>query len=120
VFADQFPRNGMMLDQRFGVRNGDTSAVSRGGGGGFTGIFEIVAEDKAGVVVVEQETLLRAERRLLPLAAPCCPLLPLAAPCCPQGNRANKSTPKETCQVVVVPTGNLATDAQGIFLAGRF
>ena len=37
-----------------------------------------------------------------------------------QGNRAKKSTPNETCQVVVVPTGNLATDAQGIFLAGRF
>jgi len=37
-----------------------------------------------------------------------------------QGNRAKKSTPNETCQVVVVPTGNLAADAQGIFLSGRF
>jgi hypothetical protein len=35
-----------------------------------------------------------------------------------QGNRAKKSAPNETCQVVVVPTGNLAADAQGIFLAG--
>jgi hypothetical protein len=31
-------------------RNGDTGAVSRGGGGGFTGIFEIVAAGEAGVV----------------------------------------------------------------------
>jgi hypothetical protein len=50
LFADQFQRNGVILDQRFGVRNGDTGAVSRGRGSGFTGIFEIVAAAKAGVV----------------------------------------------------------------------
>jgi hypothetical protein len=31
VFTDQFQRNGVILGQRFGVRNGDTGAVSRGG-----------------------------------------------------------------------------------------
>jgi len=50
VSADQFKRNGAILDQRFGVRNGDTGAVSRGAAAGFNGIFEIVAADKAGVV----------------------------------------------------------------------
>jgi hypothetical protein len=37
-----------------------------------------------------------------------------------QGNRVKKSTRNETCQVVVIPSGDLAADAQGIFLAGRF
>jgi hypothetical protein len=37
-----------------------------------------------------------------------------------QGNRVKKSTPNETCQVVVVPRGDLSADAQGILLAGRF
>ena len=47
---DQFQRNGVILDQRFGVWNDDTGAVSRGGERGhFTGIFEIVAADKARV-----------------------------------------------------------------------
>jgi hypothetical protein len=38
----------------------------------------------------------------------------------PQGNRVKKSTPNETCQVVVIPGGDLSADAQRIFLAGRF
>src|SRR5215813_4839171 len=37
-----------------------------------------------------------------------------------QGNRVKKSMRNESCQVVVIPTGDLAADAQGIFLAGRF
>jgi hypothetical protein len=37
-----------------------------------------------------------------------------------QGNRVKKSICNETCEVVVIPTGDLAADAQGIFLAGRF
>ncbi len=37
-----------------------------------------------------------------------------------QGNRVKKSTPNETCQVIVIPSGDLAADAQGIFVAGRF
>jgi hypothetical protein len=28
MFADQFQRDGVILGQRFGVRNGDTGAVS--------------------------------------------------------------------------------------------
>jgi hypothetical protein len=36
VFEDRFQRNGVILDQRHGVRNGDTAAVSRGGAAGFT------------------------------------------------------------------------------------
>jgi hypothetical protein len=31
-----------------------------------------------------------------------------------------KSIRNETCQIVVIPTGDLAADAQGNFLAGRF
>ena len=45
---DQFQRNGVILDQRSGVWNDDTGAVSRGGAGGFTGIFEIVAHSRDG------------------------------------------------------------------------
>jgi hypothetical protein len=37
-----------------------------------------------------------------------------------QGNRVKKSIANETCQVVVIPGGDLTADAQGIFLAGRF
>jgi Protein of unknown function (DUF433) len=37
-----------------------------------------------------------------------------------QGNRVKNSTANETCEVVVIASGNLAADAQGIFLAGRF
>jgi hypothetical protein len=33
VLADQFQRNGVILDQRCGVWNDDTGAVSRGGAG---------------------------------------------------------------------------------------
>jgi hypothetical protein len=50
MFADQFQRNGVIFGLRFDVPNGDTSAVSRGEGSGFTGIFGIVAAAKAGVV----------------------------------------------------------------------
>jgi hypothetical protein len=48
VFEDRFQRNGVILDQRHGVRNGDTAAVSRGGAAGFTATFEIAAADEAG------------------------------------------------------------------------
>jgi len=37
-----------------------------------------------------------------------------------QGNRVKRSIRDETCQVVVITSGDLAADAQGIFLAGRF
>src|SRR5262249_43041636 len=37
-----------------------------------------------------------------------------------QGNRVKKSTPNETCQVVVVPRGDKAAGAHGILFAGRF
>jgi len=50
VFADQFQRNGAVLDQRLVFGVGDTGAVSRGAAAGFSGIFEIVAADKAGAV----------------------------------------------------------------------
>ena len=50
MLADQFQRNGVIFGLRFDVPNGDTSAVSRGGGSGFSGTFEIVAAAKAGVV----------------------------------------------------------------------
>jgi hypothetical protein len=51
VFADQFQRNGVILDQRFRCLEWPTPVLSVGEErGGFTGIFEIVAADKAGVV----------------------------------------------------------------------
>src|ERR1700756_4115771 len=37
-----------------------------------------------------------------------------------QGDRVERSIRDETCQVVVIPSGDLAADAQGIFFAGRF
>ena len=37
-----------------------------------------------------------------------------------QGNRVKRSIRDETCQVVVITSGDLVADAQGIFLAGRF
>ena len=37
-----------------------------------------------------------------------------------QGNRVKKSTPDETCQIVVVPRGDKAAGLQGILLAGGF
>src|SRR5262249_26327480 len=50
MFADQFQRNGVILDQRFGIPNGDTAAVSRGGAAGFTVAFEIAVETRRGMV----------------------------------------------------------------------
>jgi len=50
VFADQFQRNGVIFGLHFDIPNDDTSAVSRGGGSGFSGTFEIVAAAKAGGV----------------------------------------------------------------------
>ena len=37
-----------------------------------------------------------------------------------QGNRVKKSTPNETCQVVVVPRSDKSAGLHGIFFAGRF
>jgi hypothetical protein len=67
---DQFQRNGVILDQRSGVWNDDTGAVSRGGAGGFTGIFEIVAADKARVGRVKRRPLCEPYLTLGTLAAP--------------------------------------------------
>jgi len=56
---------------------------------GFTGIFEVVAADKARGGSDEKETPLRGERRLPPLSTlrdPCCPNQP-SHPCLTQ--RAN-------------------------------
>jgi hypothetical protein len=50
-----------------------TGAVSRGGAGGFSGIFEIVAADKAGR---KRRPICAGERRLPPLFTPSPPLLP--------------------------------------------
>jgi hypothetical protein len=37
-----------------------------------------------------------------------------------QGNRVKKSTPNETCQVVVVPRSDKSAGLHGILFAGRF
>jgi hypothetical protein len=109
---DQFQRNGVILDQRSGVWNDDTSAVSRGGGSGFTAIFEIVAADKARGRRVKKETPLRA----LPHPwHPCCPDLP-RHPAGARGERAREpwSTTRSSLTIpnlipperIGVPTAN--------------
>ena|SRR5262249_2894930 len=70
--------------------------------GGFTGIFEIVAADKARVGRVEKETLLRAERRLLPLAGlghPC----RLCHPYLPNGRRGQGTTLNQCAGQQTIP-----------------
>jgi hypothetical protein len=98
VLANQFQRNGVILDRRsvFGMA---TPVLSVGEErGGFTGIFEIVAADKARVDRLKRRPFarerrlppyqpLRVKRRLLcagnvdrrpyqPLRHPCCPIYP--------------------------------------------
>jgi hypothetical protein len=78
MFADQFQRNGVILDQRFGIRNGDTAAVSRGRAAGFTVTFEIAAETRRGDGRVKRRPI-RAGTSIVALAAlrhPCCPIYP--------------------------------------------
>jgi hypothetical protein len=76
----------------FVVRNGDTSAVSRGGGSGFTGIFEIVATDEAGGGRLKKETHLRGHIDCRPFH-PLGPLLPDRPlhPYLPDGRRGQET-----------------------------
>ena len=69
-------RNGVILGHVLGARNGDTAAVSRGGAAGFTGIFQIVATDKAGGGRLKKGPICAAGHRLLPPSHPSPPLLP--------------------------------------------
>jgi hypothetical protein len=79
MFADQFQRNGVILDRRLGVRIGDTRALSRGGSRGFSDIFEIVAADEAGGSAEKGDPPARRHRLPRPSLAlrhPCCPIYP--------------------------------------------
>ena len=67
---------GVILGHVLGARNGDTAAVSRGGAAGFTGIFQIVATDKAGGGRLKKGPICAAGHRLLPPSHPSPPLLP--------------------------------------------
>jgi len=66
----------VILGHVLGARNGDTAAVSRGGAAGFTGIFQIVAADKAGGGRLKKGPICAAGHRLLPPSHPSPPLLP--------------------------------------------
>ena len=66
----------MILGHVLRARNGDTAAVSRGGAAGFTGIFQIVATDKAGGGRLKKGPICAAGHRLLPPSHPSPPLLP--------------------------------------------
>ena len=85
VFEDRFQRNGVILDQRHGVRNGDTAAVSRGGAAGFTATFEIAAADEAGDGRVKRRPI-RAGTTIAPYH-PSAPLLPSPSPSAQQERR---------------------------------
>jgi hypothetical protein len=82
---DQYQRNGVILDQRSMFWNDDTGAVSRGGAGGFTGIFEIVAADKARVGRVKRRPLCEPYLTLGTLAA-----RSTSPPCRPKGRTGQR------------------------------
>jgi hypothetical protein len=48
VLADQFQRNGVILGQRFGVRIGDTCAVSRGAAAGLVASLKSFQQPRRG------------------------------------------------------------------------
>jgi hypothetical protein len=82
---DQFQRNGVILDQRSGVWNDDTGAVSRAGGAALLASLKSLQRTRQGRRV-QKETLLRA----LPHPwHPCCPDLP-RYPAGPRGERARE------------------------------
>jgi hypothetical protein len=83
VFADQCQRDGVTLGLRFGVRNGTPMLSVGEERAGFSGIFEIVAADKAGGGQADKGD----PRRLPPLSTPSPPLLPNqpSHPCLTQG-----------------------------------
>ena len=76
VLADQFQRNGVILGQRFGVRIGDTCAVSRGAAAGLVASLKSFQQPRRGWSGEKGDPIAWATS----IAVPTSPLGTLAAP----------------------------------------